>query len=242
MRRLPPKKTILIPLLKTSNIADGGYLGTAATLAFLGPSLKPRDINPHATLIALYMNAVEEWVVQYQGENLDTSAELRRVEPYIFGEDADLSLCESSEFNKYTVLMEASITRGRDGDLHFDRYVAFLGTWNARTWGFESPSFPASLPPFLIPPSLISSLAPCSLKACIQITNITDNIRYMQDLGFAKMSWSVGLMVKEENTIIEKWPMRLKLSLPQPGAQEEFDILQGSGHSGNERYVEWKRV
>ena len=64
----------------------------------------------------------------------------------------------------------------------------------------------------------------------------------MQDLGFAKMSWSVGLMVKEENTIIEKWPMRLKLSLPQPGAQEEFDILQASGHSGNERYVEWKRV
>ena len=49
-------------------------------------------------------------------------------------------------------------------------------------------------------------------------------------------------MVKEENTIIEKWPMRLKLSLPQPGAQEEFDILQASGHSGNERYVEWKRV
>lgn len=64
----------------------------------------------------------------------------------------------------------------------------------------------------------------------------------MQDLGFAKMSWSVGLMVKEENTIIEKWPMRLKLSLPQPGAQEEFDILQASDHSGNERYVEWKRV
>ena len=155
MRLLPPKKTILIPLLKTFNIADGGYLGTAATLAFLGPSLKPRDINPHATLIALYMNAVEEWVVQYQGENLDTSAELRRVEPYIFGEDADLSFCESSEFNKYTVLMEASITRGRDGDLHFDRYVAFLGTWTRGhgVWiaTFSPPLYlPSSSPPFLI--------------------------------------------------------------------------------------------
>jgi hypothetical protein len=64
----------------------------------------------------------------------------------------------------------------------------------------------------------------------------------MQDLGFAEMSRGVGLMVKEENTIIEKWPMRLKLSMPQPGAQEEFDILQASDHSGNERYVEWKRV
>ena len=188
------------------------------------------------------MNAVEEWVVVYQGENLDTSAEFKRVEPYIFGQDADLSLCESSEFNKYTVLMEASITRGRDGDLHFDRYVAFLGTW---TRGHGVLSRLLSLPLYLTsssPPFLITSLAPCSLKACLQITNITDNIRYMQDLGFAKMSRSVGLMVKEENTIIEKWPMRLKLSLPQPGAQEEFDILQGSGHSGNERYVEWKRV
>jgi hypothetical protein len=64
----------------------------------------------------------------------------------------------------------------------------------------------------------------------------------MQDLGFAEMSRSIGLMVKAENTIIEKWPMRLKLSLPQPGAQEEFDILQASDHSGNERYVEWRRV
>ena len=36
--------------------------------------------------------------------------------------------------------------------------------------------------------------------------------------------------------------MRLELSMPQPGAQEEFDILQASDHSGNERYVEWKRV
>jgi hypothetical protein len=64
----------------------------------------------------------------------------------------------------------------------------------------------------------------------------------MQDLGFAKMLRSIGLMVKEENTIIEKWPMRLKLSMPRPGAQEEFDILQASDHTGNERYVEWKRV
>ena len=160
-------------------------MGTAATLAFLGPSLKPRDINPHATLIALYMNAVEEWVVQYQGENLDTSAELRRVEPYIFGEDADLSFCESSEFNKYTVLMEASITRGRDGDLHFDRYVAFLGTWNARTWRSDCLFFPASLPHFLIsslplllpsssPPFLISSL-PHLLVRSLQPVSVPSN-------------------------------------------------------------------
>jgi len=64
----------------------------------------------------------------------------------------------------------------------------------------------------------------------------------MRELKFAEMTQDIGLMVKEQNTIIEKWPMRLKLSLPQAGAQEEFDILQASGHSGSERYVEWKRV
>ena len=64
----------------------------------------------------------------------------------------------------------------------------------------------------------------------------------MQNLKFAETSRSIGLLMKVENTIIEKWPLRLKLSLPQPGVQEEFDTLQASGHSGGERYVEWKRV
>jgi hypothetical protein len=169
MRLLAPKKTTLIPLLKTSNLADGGYLGTAQTLAFLGPSLKPRDINPHATLIALYMNAVEEWVVEYQGEDLDTSAEFNRVEPYIISDDFDLSSYERSEFNKYTVLMEASITRGRDGDLHFDRYVAFLGTWNAWTWCLD---YLLSLALYLT--SSISSL-PHLLARSLQPVSVPSN-------------------------------------------------------------------
>lgn len=48
-------------------------------------------------------------------------------------------------------------------------------------------------------------------------------------------------MVMKENTIVEKWPMRLKKKAGQPGAQEEFDLLLGTGH-GNERYVEWQSV
>jgi hypothetical protein len=64
----------------------------------------------------------------------------------------------------------------------------------------------------------------------------------MRDLEFAKMPLNVGLMAKEDHTIIEKWPLRLKLSLPQAGAQEEFDTLLASGHNGSERYVEWTVV
>jgi hypothetical protein len=103
--------------------------------------------------------------VEYQGEDLDTSAEFNRVEPYIISDDFDLSSYERSEFNKYTVLVEASITRGRDGDLHFDRYVAFL-----RTWCFELPPFSASLPRFLISslPHLLPSSSPRSLAAACE--------------------------------------------------------------------------
>jgi hypothetical protein len=163
MRLLAPKKTTLIPLLKTSNLADGGYLGTAQTLAFLGPSLKPRDINPHATLIALYMNAVEEWVVEYQGEDLDTSAEFNRVEPYIISDDFDLSSYERSESTstrfswrlRLPVVVMATCTL--TGMLHSLGH----GTRGHGVWITSFPLLSTSLP--RSPPFLISSLARCSL-------------------------------------------------------------------------------
>lgn len=43
-----------------SNIADAGWLGLRKTLAMAIPLLQaPRD-NPHATLLTLFLNAVEE--------------------------------------------------------------------------------------------------------------------------------------------------------------------------------------
>jgi hypothetical protein len=44
--------------------------------------------------------------------------------------------------------------------------------------------------------------------------------------------------MKKKNTVIEKWPLRLK----KGATKEEFRILHSSGHVGSERYVEWKRV
>jgi hypothetical protein len=49
-------------------------------------------------------------------------------------------------------------------------------------------------------------------------------------------------VVKENHTIIDKWPFALKLQPGLPGAQEEFDRCMSGGASGMERYVEWKRV
>ena len=53
------------------------------------------------------------------------------------------------------------------------------------------------------------------------------------------MGQLLGMRMKKTHTIIGKWPLRLKLRFGQPGAQEEFDILLPSSHSGAERYVEW---
>ncbi|SPJ78857.1 uncharacterized protein FTOL_07248 [Fusarium torulosum] len=56
---------------------------------------------------------------------------------------------------------------------------------------------------------------------------------------FHQVAKNVGAIIKEEYTIVEKWPFRLKLQPGQPGAQEEFDHLMSAGVSGTERYVEW---
>jgi len=46
--------------MQVSNISDGGYLGIHRTIALMVPLLQSPAINPNATLITLFMNAVEE--------------------------------------------------------------------------------------------------------------------------------------------------------------------------------------
>lgn len=62
----------------------------------------------------------------------------------------------------------------------------------------------------------------------------------MKAAGFEEAQRELGFVMKEKHTIVEKWPMKLKLALPQDGAQEEFELLRASMHSGSERYVEWR--
>jgi hypothetical protein len=62
----------------------------------------------------------------------------------------------------------------------------------------------------------------------------------MREERFTEIGRLLGLTMKRHHTIVEKWPMRLKLRPEQVGAKEEFEILLSSSHSGAERYVEWK--
>jgi hypothetical protein len=41
--------------------------------------------------------------------------------------------------------------------------------------------------------------------------------------------------MKKQHTVIEKWPMVLKLRPGQKGAKEEFEMLLSSGYVGTER-------
>jgi hypothetical protein len=43
-----------------SNICDRPYVGLASTIGIFSPLLQEPAVNPHATLITLFINAVEE--------------------------------------------------------------------------------------------------------------------------------------------------------------------------------------
>jgi hypothetical protein len=64
----------------------------------------------------------------------------------------------------------------------------------------------------------------------------------MELQGFKRAASDAGLIMKNKNTIVESWPLRLKARPGGVGAQEEFDLLLSSSSSGIEHYVEWSRV
>ncbi|KAK5168393.1 uncharacterized protein LTR77_006963 [Saxophila tyrrhenica] len=66
--------------------------------------------------------------------------------------------------------------------------------------------------------------------------------RYMELLDFEEIEEQCGVAMKEPHTIIEKWPLRIKLRPGQTGAKEEFERLLASGQMGMQRYVEWQRT
>ena len=66
--------------------------------------------------------------------------------------------------------------------------------------------------------------------------------RYMKNKAFPAIGTSCGVRMKKPHTIIEKWPMKLKLQPGQVGAKEKFDVLLSSGHGSFVRYVEWAKT
>ncbi|KFY28454.1 hypothetical protein V493_02929 [Pseudogymnoascus sp. VKM F-4281 (FW-2241)] len=171
--------------IEVSNISDGAYLGIHRTVFFMVPLLQKPLVNPHATLITLFMNAVDERMTNQDRVAGITphSQETKRLLKYLPPTDKGMMTnTVSPEVIKFSL--------ARD----------LVGTY--------------------------------------------DHIfsRFTNGYKFSETAQYAGAAVKENNTVIDKWPFRLKLRPGQPGAQEEFDRLLSGGVSGKERYVEWKRI
>lgn len=163
--------------IEVSNITDAGYLGMPRTIAHIGHLLKQPDENPHATLVALFLNAVDEMYDDNEKRKAMMS-EMRQVWSYMTPSPL------TSPYDPNVIVGDIATQQVRDVDKHFERYMK------------------------------------------------------LQD--FAKIVELSGMEFKRQHTIIDPWPLRLKKKPHQKGGKEEFLTLLGSGHSGCERYMEWR--
>lgn len=67
-------------------------------------------------------------------------------------------------------------------------------------------------------------------------------LRFMKEYKFSDLARLCKVATKEEHTVIEKWPFRMKLHWDHPGAMEEFDRLVDETMLAKERFVEWRRI
>lgn len=65
---------------------------------------------------------------------------------------------------------------------------------------------------------------------------------YCESYIFEQTALMNGLKIKTQNTVIEKWPLKLKLRMGEPGFDEEFNNLFASDSWGWEAYLEWARA
>lgn len=92
------------------------YLNVAQTVYYLGPLLKSPKMNPSATLITLFMNAVAE-VVTPTDEKADLKEGMRTLFKYL--PQVGMRSMHDAEFLRHTACCDLV----RDFDKYFDRQV-----------------------------------------------------------------------------------------------------------------------
>ncbi|KAA8576352.1 hypothetical protein EYC84_006485 [Monilinia fructicola] len=165
--------------IEVSNIGDRGYIGPVKLLTTFAPYLKRKSQNPHATLLALFINAVHE---------------CSTVEDYL----GDMKF-EIERLNKYMPL-DPKLFLGREAS-----NADFLRYNDARSM-FRNVDKPFD--------------------------------KFMKECSLDQLSLNTGMKMKTKHTLVDKWPLRLRMG----AKQKEFDMLLASGQSGSERYVEWESL
>ena len=69
--------------MQVSNISDRAYLGVLRTVDVMVPLLHGPLVNPHATLITLFMNAVHETIGQGQMAQMAQMPTMARLREYM---------------------------------------------------------------------------------------------------------------------------------------------------------------
>ena len=166
-------------MFQVGNLCESDDLKTDKCLKLFGPFLRSASDNPSATLVGVYLDAVDS---VDDPTRADHSA--RR-------------------------------------DLRVQQYLAIpLGYFPARSRT-------------LTPDVLRFTVAKHLFKDVDSLFKV-----YTEKYNMKDVSYKAGLVVKEENTVVEKWPLQLNVG----ASQKEFDVLMSLGHAGCERYVEWKKV
>lgn len=109
------KKPALLKEKQVSNISDGWCLGAARTVSHLGGFLQTPTINPHATLISLFMNAVDEEMTK-EDERQNVKTELMDVMRYM-----PFTGAPPSTRDPLFLMRDASRPLVRDNDRYFNR-------------------------------------------------------------------------------------------------------------------------
>ncbi|KAI1139367.1 hypothetical protein F5Y05DRAFT_424995 [Hypoxylon sp. FL0543] len=177
----------LFDRIDASNLPDIGYIGVNETLKTLSPLLQPTTVNSHATLVMLFVNAINEMIVK---DELDPHRSSRN------------PANTEGQMVKVMQLMPKQSLEG-SGNKNYLKTLAALPLVENMDGYFN---------------------------------------RYMQIRGFEDNGKKVGLQMKDNHTIIDRWPLKAPDRIPTKEDQEYFALLLASGHSGQHRYVEWKRI
>ncbi|QSZ28709.1 hypothetical protein DSL72_003209 [Monilinia vaccinii-corymbosi] len=161
--------------IETSNIGDSTYIGPVKLLRTFAPYLKGKLQNPHATLLALFQNAVFQYTtleVEDDNDKMGAELRLRRLGKYMPMGRRLLLACEP--WNPAALKCHDALSLFQDFDKPFDKFLK----------GYH----------------------------------------------LDQLSLSEGIKMKEKHTLVDKWPLSLRMG----ATQEEFEMLLASGHNNQD--------
>lgn len=119
LRTNPGNKIIQFDRIEVSNITDLGYLGPEVTVTTFGPLLKPHAVNPRATLITLFLNAVGK---TQQHQPMPERMNMMKTAMSLTAKHLPVVLQEfkhSAAFHRFSIAKDMFI----DFDVLFNRYM-----------------------------------------------------------------------------------------------------------------------